>query len=335
MTDVPVIDISGERFGDEQASVDSAEAIDEALRGIGFFVLSGHGIEPDLIARVSSATRGFFDLPVEQKESLRSKVQGSARGYISMAASALARTMGRETPQDDKESYGLGPAQVSDEADERFYAPNVWPQFYAPLQPALEAWYEAMQELNVILLRQFARALSLAPEYFEARFEGHTSTLRVSNYPAQNHPPLPGQMRAGAHTDYGAYTVLLGDDVHGGLQVRTRAGDWIDVHAPAGTFVVNVGDLMMRWTNDRWLSNQHRLVNPPSEHATARRQSIAFFANPREDVLISALPTCIALDWPTLHEPILAGEHRLEKFLAAEGVSRPVPAPAVVVETTP
>jgi isopenicillin N synthase-like dioxygenase len=335
MTDVPVIDISGERLGDEEASLVSAEAIDEALCGSGFFVISGHGIETDLMEQVSSAARGFFDLPAEQKEGLRSKAQGSARGYVSMGASALARTMGRETPGDFRESYGLGPIQVIEDADGRFYAPNIWPSFYAPLQPALEAWYEAMQGLNRVLLRQFARALLLAPEYFESRFEGHNSTLRAFNYPAHEHPPLPGQMRVGEHTDYGAYTVLLGGDVTGGLQVCTRAGDWIDVHAPAGTFVINVGDLMMRWTNDRWLSNQHRLANPPSEHATARRQSIAFFANPREDVLISALPTCIALDWPTLHGPILAGEHRLEKFLAAERVSRPVPAPAVVVETMP
>jgi isopenicillin N synthase-like dioxygenase len=187
-----------------------------------------------------------------------------------------------------------------------------------------------MEALSRRLFQVFALALGLPPDHFEAYFAGHNSTLRVINYPPQEVPPKPGQLRAGAHTDFGAFTILLSQNASGGLQVRTRDGRWIDIDAAPGSFVINIGDLMMMWTNDRWLSNLHRVANPASEFArTERRQSIAFFANPREEALIECIPTCVAPRAAPRHPPVIAGEHRLQKIRAAssQSTSTPVTSP--------
>ena len=138
-------------------------------------------------------------------------------------------------------------------------------------------------------------------------------------------PPAPGQIRAGAHTDYGAVTILLPDNVPG-LQVLGRGGAWLDVSAPPSTFVCNIGDLMQHWTNDRWISTMHRVVNPPREAAAGnRRLSIPFFHQPNYDALIECLPTCCGPDNPARYEAVTSGQHRLTKFLRGVGAVAPGP----------
>ena len=140
------------------------------------------------------------------------------------------------------------------------------------------------------------------------------------NYPAPAAPPEPGQLRAGAHTDYGTLTILRAENVVGGLQVQTRAGEWVDVSVPPEAFVVNLGDMLMRWTNDRWRSTLHRVVNPPlSAGAASRRQSLAFFHNPNPDALIECLPNCCDADHPAQYAPITAGAFIAEKAAKAYG----------------
>jgi isopenicillin N synthase-like dioxygenase len=131
----------------------------------------------------------------------------------------------------------------------------------------------------------------------------------LNYYPAPTAQPQPGQLRASAHTDYGGFTILSGEDVPGGLQVRTRAGRWIDVRTSPTVFVVNIGDLLMRWTNDRWLSNMHRVVNPP-DGAGGARLSIAFFNHPNYDARIE----CLSSQGPARHPPVLSGEYRDLKY---------------------
>jgi isopenicillin N synthase-like dioxygenase len=135
--------------------------------------------------------------------------------------------------------------------------------------------------------------------------------MRLNYYPRVLAPPLPGQLRSGAHTDYGSITILNGEDLPGGLQVRTRSGGWIDVRTPPDHFVVNIGDLMMRWTNDRWLSNLHRVVNPPlADGRHPPRLSIAFFNHPNYDVPIECLASPEAARYP----PVLSGDYRDAKY---------------------
>ena len=139
--------------------------------------------------------------------------------------------------------------------------------------------------------------------------------LRAINYPDQDPPPAPGQLRCGAHSDFGTHTLLQIDDAPGGLQARGRGGEWIDVSPPAGSFVVNIGDLLMVWTNDRWLSNLHRVVNPPAGlGAGTRRQSLAFFVQPNYDARIECIPTCLAPGETPRHAPVTAWQHRHAKL---------------------
>ena len=177
-----------------------------------------------------------------------------------------------------------------------------------------------MSTLAATLRTIFATALGLAPEYFEDNFRGHLSSLRVIDYPEQSVPPAPGQLRAGAHSDYGVLTILRTEDAPGGLQVRTRAGRWSDVPHIPGSFVVNIGDAMMRWTNDRWVSTQHRVVNPPLDPTQpTRRQSIAYFHNLPRDTVIECLPPFRETGIPPRYPPITYGEYAELRYRQAHG----------------
>jgi isopenicillin N synthase-like dioxygenase len=167
-----------------------------------------------------------------------------------------------------------------------------------------------MSGLITFLMRLAALALEVEETFFDDKVDRSIGTMRLNYYPAQATAPLPGQLRSGAHTDYGGFTILSGEDVPGGLQVRTRAGAWIDVPTSPATFVVNIGDLLMRWTNDRWLSNMHRVVNPPAEGARGARLSVAFFNHPNYDALIE----CLLSQGPARHPPVLSGEYRDLKY---------------------
>ena len=167
-------------------------------------------------------------------------------------------------------------------------------------------------------MRIFALALDLPGEFFADKIDHPISALRIMNYPEQAVAPAAGQLRAGAHTDYGSLTILLQEAAPGGLQVRAPDGVWHNVPAVPGTFVVNLGDLMARWTNDRWRSTLHRVVNPPTDAGgSTRRQSIAFFHQPNWDAEIACLPGCLAPGELPKYPPVRSGPHLMSKFRSA------------------
>jgi isopenicillin N synthase-like dioxygenase len=140
--------------------------------------------------------------------------------------------------------------------------------------------------------------------------------FRALRYPSQVQPPEPGQMRAGAHSDYGSLTILRQEQRPGGLQVQNKAGEWVDVPAIPGAFVVNIGDLMMQWTNDLWVSTMHRVVNPPRDLAgDSDRISLVFFHQPNYDAMVSCLPSCATADKPAKYAPVSSGDHLSSKFV--------------------
>jgi isopenicillin N synthase-like dioxygenase len=306
MADVPLIDIGPFRRGDPGGRHSVPAAVGAACSEIGFFTLAGHGISPDLIDRTYTAARAFFDLPAEAKA--RVPLAPNGAGYSPLQGEALASTRGEATPADLKESFNAG-------ADlER----NVWPAAPAGLRPAVTAYFQAMTRLAEDLMRIFALALELPEGYFADKVDRPQSFLRIINYPAPLVEPLPGQLRAGAHSDYGTLTILRSENVAGGLQVFSRGGEWLDVRVPPDAFVINIGDMLMRWTNDRWVSTLHRVVNPPSEEAArSRRQSLVFFHNPNADAVVACLPTCTSAANPPRYPPVLAGEYLAAKARAA------------------
>jgi isopenicillin N synthase-like dioxygenase len=152
------------------------------------------------------------------------------------------------------------------------------------------------------LVRSFALALGLDEHGLDRFFDDRSSSLRVIDYPAG-----AGGARAGAHRDYGCLTIIHSDA--GGLEVQTRSGEWLPVQAPVGGFVVNIGDLMQRWTGDRWVSTLHRVVG--EEGVSPRRQSLVFFHNPRNDAVIETLGN------GTRYDPVTAGEYVLARAAEA------------------
>lgn len=299
---VPLIDLGPFYTGNIEGRRAVASAVGTACREIGFFTLAGHGVSAALTAQVEAAARAFFDLPAEVKA--RVPLTTSGAGYSPLQGEALAATRGEATPADLKESFNAG-------ADT---AANVWPDEPAELRSAITGYFQALTGLAEDLMRVFALALDLPEDYFADKINRPQSFLRVINYPAPDTEPLPGQLRAGAHSDYGTLTILRSENVAGGLQVRSRAGQWLDVHAPPGAFVINIGDMLMRWTNDQWVSTVHRVVNPPASQASrSRRQSLVFFHNPNPDAVIECLASCATTANPRRYPPVLAGEYLAEK----------------------
>lgn len=306
----------------------AAARIDAALKQLGFFVVTDHGVPAAVIDRATAAAKAFFALDEGEKRRIESAGEGSPRGYIPMGGENLAATLGEQRPHDLREGFSMGPPRVAAErarvgGTATDYRPNRWPAEPADFETAVGAYYAAMEGLTARLMRAFAAALDLPPDYFDRRFGDHNSTLRLAYYPAQTTPPAPGQLRAGAHTDYGALTILLGEDRPGGLEVRTPNGRWLAARTKPHDFVINIGDLMMTWSNDRWLSNQHRVVNPPADAGPgAARLSLAYFCNPDDALEIACLPGCATDERPARYAPTTAGAHRMKKIEQSLAASR-------------
>jgi isopenicillin N synthase-like dioxygenase len=313
---VPVIDIAPARAGGRVERCRVAAAIDTACRAIGFFAITGHGVAEHLVDGLRRHAHEFFALPLAQKLGARHPVSGTNRGYHPVGLETLAAANDAAAPPDLKEFFHVGPVDTTDEPyytselGRRHFTANVWPAVPG-FEHAATAYYRAMSGLIRTLMRLAALALDVEETFFDDKVDRSIGTMRLNYYPAQPEPPRPGQLRASAHTDYGGFTILSGEDVPGGLQIMTRAGRWIDVPTSPTIFVVNIGDLLMRWTNDRWLSNMHRVVNPPrSDGRQPARLSIAFFNHPNYDVLVTCLPS----QGPAKHPPVLAGDYRDTKY---------------------
>jgi isopenicillin N synthase-like dioxygenase len=317
MNDVPVIDLAPARRGDRAARVRVAAQIDAACCQIGFFAVTGHGVPGHVVDDLRTRAHQFFSLPLADKLRARHPVAGTNRGYHPVGGEALSRANDAVAPPDLKEFFHVGPVDTTDDPyytsapGRRHFAPNIWPSAPEGFRPAAILYYRAMDRLVAFLMRLAALALAMDESFFDDKIDRSIGTMRLNYYPAQSAAPVAGQLRAGAHTDYGGFTILSGEDVPGGLQVLTRTGSWIDVPTRPSVFVVNIGDLLMRWTNDRWLSNLHRVENPPAGAGPSQaRLSIAFFNHPNYDAVIECLPSQGA----PRHAPVLSGEYRDLKY---------------------
>jgi isopenicillin N synthase-like dioxygenase len=311
---VPVIDLSA-YFTGGAGKERVARQTAAACENIGFLIVEGHGVAPSLVSEIFAAGRALFDLPVEEKNRLRPRDGVSPRGYHALGTKYLARTLGRETPPDLREQFYLGPlapdrARIADiPGAAKFYEENIWPERPAAFRDVATSYYKEMERLARDLMRIFALALGLEETHFDSSIDNHFATLPLNHYPEPREPPLAGQLRAGEHSDFGSLTILALDDAPGGLQVRTRDGSWRDVTATPGQFIVNIADMMQRWSNDRWQSTLHRVVNPPLDaNRPSRRMSIGFFLHPNYDAVIESLPTCVSPGASPKYPPVCAGD---------------------------
>ena len=310
--EVPVVDIAPFLAGTLAGKRTVAAAVGRACEDIGFLTIVGHGVPPELIERQYRLARAFFDLPVEEKLQAV-PASGDRRGYSPFQNISLARSQGRHAPADLRESLTYG-------GDFDDYA---WPARPAGLRETWCEYYRAMDRLSLTLLHIFALALDLPEIFFDDKVGRGPSSVTTINYPDQEAEPVPGQLRSGEHTDWGPLTIVRSEDAPGGLQVTNRQGDWVDVKAVPGAFVVNIGDMMMRWTNDRWISTLHRVANPPRDRALgSRRQSIVYFLNANSDAVITCLESCCSAERPAKYPPITAGDYLALKMQQTRGLAK-------------
>ena len=327
VTQIPVIDISSFQTGNSGDKRTVAAQVAQACQSIGFLVIAGHGIAPSTVTTLYDAGKAFFDLPLEEKLRVRRPRNDQNRGYIPYGEETLARMHGGDTPPDFKEVFAIGPDKVPDEPyytgpnSYPSFAPNLWPENPASLYPVMKTYFSAMEQLMRLIARIFAVALEQSEDYFEDKLDKHTSQLRLLHYPCPDQALADNQLRCGVHTDLGMITILRNEAAPGGLQVCTPNGEWIDAPAIDNTFVVNLGDLMMRWTNDRWLSTPHRVAVPvPSSRSQSRRLSIGYFVGPNYDAIVECIDTCRKSGEAPRYEPVTVHDYRTNRFAAGAGI---------------
>ncbi|GGE24707.1 oxidoreductase [Primorskyibacter flagellatus] len=259
-----------------------SEALGTACRETGFFLLADHPVPEDLVAGVFAHADTFFSLPSDLKQPLSISNNPHNRGWAQMGTESLDDT---SVQTDRKEAFNVGydlsPEDPRVLAGEPFRGVNVWPDLPG-FRDTLLAYYRSVHGLGVRLHDAIAMDLRLPADYFVQHFTEPMATLRILSYPEAT--GADGEIGAGAHTDYGSLTLLMTDG-EPGLQVRPRGGDWTDVPHVPGAFVVNIGDCLMRWSNDTYVSTPHRVLPP-----RRKRRSIAFFLDPNPESVIAALP---------------------------------------------
>jgi len=326
---IPEIDIAGFIAGDASAARRIHERVNEALREVGFFTIVGHGIDERDISAFSTTAKTFFDLPAAEKRRFSNPRGSISRGYVGIGQENLGRTLGGGALIDLKEQLAFGRFDVPDTPYYRqpfaatAFEPNIIPDVPPGFPERIRRYYRRMESLTTSLLQIFAGALNVDRNFFVEFFDHHTSVMRIINYPDQAGMRVDtGQTRSGAHTDYGALTILLAEKALGGLQVKLRNGGWVDVEPRPNSFIINIGDLMAMWTNDHWVSNLHRVHNPPANPGrSTRRLSVAYFAHANYDALIRCIPTCISPAGGAEHPPVLAGEHRAAKVKMSQQIA--------------
>jgi isopenicillin N synthase-like dioxygenase len=302
MNNIPIIDIAALVKGSTEETRATAKALGAACRDVGFFYVSGHGVPPDLIARVFATSEAFFAAPAAMRESASFSGPGGNRGYIRLGG----ETLDPGKPADVKEAFNIGlelePHDPELLAGAPFRAANLWPDMPGFRNTMLD-YFNRIWRLGRDLHRGFALDLGLDADFFETRLDRPNATLRLLHYPPVKGPLPEGQLGAGVHTDYGNVTLLMTDSV-GGLMVRDRSGRWLDAPVIPGAFICNIGDCLMRWSNDVYVSTPHKVTSPQGRD----RYSVAFFLDPNPDAMVECLPTCVDADRPARYPPITGAD---------------------------
>ncbi|MBP2472757.1 isopenicillin N synthase-like dioxygenase [Crossiella equi] len=311
--EVPIIDLTPWFHGGPKARRAVAAQLDEALRRSGFLLITGHGVPDELRDSVRAAARRFFAQPPEVKRRYAVRVGG--HGWLPPGAEANAHAEGKASPPDLKESYSVGADQPTGNAelDREWFAPNVWPTEVPQLRELAEAYLGHMRRLADELLVLCAVALDLAPDFFSGKARHPSYTMNINWYPPLSTvgTPAPGQFRIGAHTDFGTVTVLDRQQGVGGLQVHTLAGEWVDAPFDPAAFTVNIGDLLARWTGDRWRSTRHRVLPPDASAPDEELISLIYFYETDPDARIASLGPPIGR---TSYPEVRAADYLREKL---------------------
>jgi len=311
---IPVIDLQPFLNGDAQQRRAVASEIGAACRDVGFFYIKNHGIDQRLIDETFIQAKRFFTLPAQTKSEIAIEKSPHHRGYFAIGGENLDPAKQRHDG-DYKEGIKIGRDLPSDHplviAQTPLHGPNQWPKDLPGWQDSMQTYYDTCQQLGLQLMHAFALALELPENFFDEFLQYPMATLGPLHYPPKPNNRHESQLGAGAHTDFGCLTILAQDNT-GGLQVKNSAGMWIDAPPIDGTFVVNIGDMMARWTNDLFASTMHRVISHPNKH----RYSIPFFYDPEFDTPVVCLDTCQNPSNPPKYPATTGGRYLIDRINA-------------------
>ena len=313
---IPVIDIAPLYQPDLAGARAVAAAIRRASIEAGFFYVKGHTVPPDLLRATLMAAKYFFAQPESAKRAI--SVNQAHRGYVPFAQT----TLGRQYKADLKESFNFAYPFTPDDPEVKAGKPligvNQWPEGEEAWRGIVEDYYAQVFEAGQRVLEGFALALDAPRDFFRGLYQKPLVRTRLLHYPPQPEGAEGDQFGAAPHTDWGCMTVLWQDNV-GGLQVKNRAGAWIDAPYIDGSFVVNIGDMLARWSNDLFVSTPHRVVNASGRE----RYSIPMFYDPDFDTVVECLPNCSSAANPPKYPRTIAGQYITRKYDEAYAYRKP------------
>jgi isopenicillin N synthase-like dioxygenase len=285
-----------------------AERLGRSFENYGFAVIADHGIPAELIARAEEKAKAFFALPEEVKRRYLIAGGGGARGYTPFGI----ETAKGHKAHDLKEFWHVGRDLAPGHPFRNHMGDNLWPAEVEGFRETFQELYSAFDEAGLKILKAIARYLAVDEDYFEDSVRDGNSVMRLLHY-----PPIPeptgAHIRAGAHEDINAITLLLGAE-EAGLELLTKDGRWIPVSPRPGELVVNIGDMLQRLTNGVLRSTSHRVVNPAPDRASHARYSMPFFLHFRSDFLIEALPGTVPAGEQPKWPPITADDYLQERL---------------------
>lgn len=307
--EIPVIDFGPMHSDDAAARAAVGAAVRKACTEVGFFYATNHGVPQAVIDETFDAAHEFFDLPMDTKQSISVEKSDAMRGYTAL----LGENTDPDNNGDLHEGFDLALDLPIDDPDVVAgvfgYAPNQWPDGLDGFRDTLMAYHAEAISFGTLIFQAFALALELDENHFAQAITKPMAHMRVLHYPDQTAAKDEKQIGIGAHSDYECFTILCTDDTPA-LQVLNSAGTWIQAPPIPGAFIVNVGDLMARWTNNYFQSTVHRAINSSGK----RRYSIPFFFGVNSQEVVEVLPSCQSQENPPKYKPITAGDYIRSRF---------------------
>jgi isopenicillin N synthase-like dioxygenase len=308
-TSIPLIDLADSGSDEIEKRRAVAVEIHKACRDTGFFYVANHGVPLAMMEAQLDSARRFFSMPAEQKREVASTSASGILGYEGLHT----QTLDPGSPADLKESFMTEIEPKAPPPDH--HSRNLWPSDLPGFKQQALAYSEQIVGLGRRIASSLALSLDLPEAYFEEALEKPACSVRLLRYPPHPENAAPNQLGSGAHTDWGLITILLQDD-RGGLEVRNADGVWIRANPIPGAFVINLGDMIPRLTNELYHSNMHRVLNNVSG---MDRYSVASFFNPPEDYLVKCVPTCMPKEGEPKYPPCTVGEHTQEMIIKTYG----------------
>ncbi len=290
---------------------EQAEIMATACETTGFFLVPVSAIDTKVAIDAWDAATRFFAKPEHEKLAVAFPEPGYPYGYSPFKHETLAASLGDVAAAPDlKESFSVGPDCGTHTIDGDLWvnSPSIWSPTADDLKASWTAYYRLLTTLSNHLALVMARALDLPADYFDAKIDRPITSMRALHYPEIT-GDVGESLRAGAHSDYGMFTILRTDDVPG-LQIENIDGSWTDIEPNSDMFIVNLGDSIAQWTNDRWRSTKHRVTAADPRP----RQSFAFFQMANWDARIECLPSCLTRGEAPRHQPVVAGPWLMQKF---------------------